>query len=294
MARYSIKDLEKLSGIKAHTLRMWEKRYGLIIPSRTSTNIRYYNDEDLKRLLNISMLNRKGFKISSIAKMDDQELSEKIITVSQETRDHDSLVENLIIAMVEIDEHKFEKILSRTIMQHGFEETIMKVIYPFFEKIGILWQTGAINPAQEHFVSNLIRQKLLVAIDAIMEPELEHPARFVAFLPENELHELGLLFFTYLIRKKGHKVIYLGQSVPIQDIVEVHKVKPCDYAVTYLMAAMEDDEVRELLRQLSDIFSNRKVFVSGIQVRREIDDLPENVIKVESASEFADKLKYLS
>ncbi len=218
MAHYSIKDLEKLSGIKAHTLRIWEKRYQIVKPSRTDTNIRYYCDDDLKRILNISILNRHGLKISRIAGMTDAQLSEQVMHLAQATGDHESQIEQLTIAMIEMDEERFEKTLSKSIMTVGFEETVLTIIYPFFDKVGMLWQTGSINPAQEHFVSNLIRQKLLVAIDSQNYPHNPESRRFLLFLPEGELHELGLLFFHYILKKHGHQVIYLGQSVPFADL----------------------------------------------------------------------------
>ena len=166
MAYYSIRDLERLSGIKAHTIRIWEKRYGLLNPTRTDTNIRHYSDDDLKRILNVSILNRHGIKISHIASMDEREMADKVLIISRDTSDYDSLIENLVIYMVDMDQEKFEKLLSRSIMQIGFEDSILKIIYPFLEKIGILWQTGAINPAQEHFISHLVRQKIIVGIDS--------------------------------------------------------------------------------------------------------------------------------
>ena len=169
MATYSIKDIEHLSGIKAHTLRIWEKRYNIIVPKRTQTNIRYYDDEDLKRLLNVSVLNRYGYKISSIANLHEKEIRNEILAITSKYGDLSAQIENLIVAMVDFDKAYFDKIFNKSIMSRGLEETMLKVIYPFFEKIGILWQTGNINPAQEHFISNLIRQKLIVAIDDLPE-----------------------------------------------------------------------------------------------------------------------------
>jgi len=168
LTRYSIRDLEQLTGIKAHTLRIWEKRYGVVIPKRTPTNIRYYTDEDLKKLLNISILNRHGFKISNIANLENEDLGKKIISITNKSFDSDSNIENLIISMIELDEGKFEKILTTLIINLGFEDAFIKVLMPFFEKIGVLWQIGTINPAQEHFITNLIRQKIIVAIDGLI------------------------------------------------------------------------------------------------------------------------------
>jgi len=168
---YSIKDLEQITGVKAHTLRIWEKRYQVVSPCRTPTNIRFYTDEDLKKLLNISILNRHGFKISSIANLPNNELSQKIISINNKSFDSDSKIENLIVAMIDMDEVKFEKDLTNMIINLGFEETFNQVLIPFFEKVGLLWQIGTINPGQEHFMINLIRQKMIVAIDGVVTSE---------------------------------------------------------------------------------------------------------------------------
>ncbi|HNS47584.1 MAG TPA: MerR family transcriptional regulator, partial [Bacteroidales bacterium] len=206
---YLIRDLEKMTGIKAHTIRIWEKRYQVVKPKRTSTNIRYYCDEDLKRLLNISALIKQGFKISQLAELGDDELNEKIMNAYSHESEETSRIDNLVTAMIDLDEPRFEKTIHLATLNMGFEHTILNIIYPFLERIGILWLTGTINPAQEHFVSNLLRQKLLVAIDNLIVKPARDSKRFILFLPENELHELGLLFYSYLVRKSGHKIIYL-------------------------------------------------------------------------------------
>ncbi|MDX5478997.1 MAG: MerR family transcriptional regulator, partial [Cyclobacteriaceae bacterium] len=168
MSTYSIKDLEQLSGIKAHTLRIWEQRYSLLSPKRTDTNIRYYDDEDLKLILNVALLNDNGIKISKIASMSSEEMREQVVKMTEKSLTHDDQIHALTICMIEMDEERFDKVLSTNILKIGFEQTMMNIIYPFMSKIGVLWQTGAINPAQEHFISNLVRQKLIVAIDGQM------------------------------------------------------------------------------------------------------------------------------
>jgi len=195
MAHYSIKDLEKLTGIKAHTLRIWEKRYNLLEPKRTNTNIRFYDDEDLKRILNIALLNRNGIKISRIAGLDENEICDKISDLSKNYPDTENIIDNLVMSMIDLDEKKFSKILVRSTEERGFEDTILHLIYPFFEKIGILWQTGVVNPAQEHFVSNLVRQKLIASIDKLSENEQQDAQRYIMFLPEGELHEINLKIY---------------------------------------------------------------------------------------------------
>jgi len=291
MASYSIKELENLSGIKAHTIRIWEKRYGIIKPARTDTNIRYYCDSDLKRLLNIAILNRVGIRISDISKLSDPEMTDKVMSVAADSTNSESNIENLIIAMVEMDEYKFDKILSRYIMHEGFENTVIKIIFPFFEKIGLLWQTGSINPAHEHFVSNLFRQKLMVAIDNIVVPDTQTARKFVMFLPEGEFHELALLFYNYLIKKSGRLVYYLGSSMPFNDVLETSKMVNPDYLFTSLTSSLNLNEVSVYLKKLSESFPFQTIFVTGLQIKENNIDLPSNVFKVSSPLHFKEVIK---
>src|ERR1035437_4766443 len=221
MINYSIKDLEKLTGIKAHTIRIWEKRYNVVSPVRTDTNIGLYSDSDLKRLLNVSILNRNGLKISSILQLSSQELNQKVLDVSNSSINVDSVIESMIIAMIDLDEAKFEKLLSNGILKYGFEDTVSNIIYPFLEKIGILWLIGTIYPAQEHFISNLIRQKLIIALDTQVNNSNSNRKSFLLFLRDGEYHEISHLFYSFLIKRKGHRVIYLGQNTPLADIIQI-------------------------------------------------------------------------
>src|SRR6478736_1342000 len=167
MGKYSIKELEQLSGIKAHTIRIWEKRHHLIQPERTQTNIRLYSDDDLKKIINVSVLNNHGVKISKIANLTADDLNKQVITLAESQNSTDLYIDQLVVSMVDLEEEAFEHLISSLTMKFGLERTITEIIYPFLDKIGILWQTGNISPAQEHFISNLIRQKLIVAIDAL-------------------------------------------------------------------------------------------------------------------------------
>ncbi|MFP4526727.1 MAG: MerR family transcriptional regulator [Bacteroidales bacterium] len=293
MATYSIRELEKLSGIKAHTIRIWEKRYKIIQPKRTGTNIRYYSNNDLKKLLNITILNRQGWKISDIAKLSDEELNRKVKDFSYDSKDTESQIEKLVIAMVDLDEVKFDQILSNAIMHDGFEQTIINLIFPFFKKIGLLWQTGSINPAQEHFVSNLFRQKLMVAIDNLKIPDREDAKKFILFLPENEFHELGLLFYSYLIKKSGHSVIYLGSSVPYNDLMETCKFIKPSYLFTSITSTFDYKELAEYIEKLSTSFQRQTIFMTGRKIHEEDIELPANVETVSSPMEFKKRLNTL-
>ncbi len=293
MTRYSITDLEKLSGIKAHTIRMWEKRYNIVKPERTETNIRYYHDYDLKKLLNISILNRHGFKISTIAKMTDHEINDKVMEISGTTSDYATTINNLVIAMLELDEDSFDKILNTSILQLGFEHCVTHILYPFLEKIGMLWLIGTVNPAQEHFITYLIRQKLIIAIDGQPKPSSPDARTFLLFLPEKELHELGLLFYSFLLKKNGFKVIYLGQSVPFNDLIEVVKIRNAEYLLTYFVAAMNPKEIPGYINKLAEAFPDKKTFITGIQLKQAEVAFPKNVTPVDSAENFKRMLKDL-
>lgn len=290
MIKYSIKDLEQLSGIKAHTIRIWEKRYHLFEPERTPTNIRYYSDEDLKKLLNISILNRNGYKISSIVSMDNNEISDRIVEISDAFTDFTNQIEQLTLAMIDFDEIRFERILSSSIIKIGFDETVVKILYPFFERIGVLWQIGTIYPAQEHFVSNLIRQKLIIAIDGQVGNKIENPLTFLLFLPPNEWHELSLLFFNYLIRKSGHNVIYLGQSLPLEDLTEIKNKQTINCVLTSFTTSASLKKYAEIVNQISSEFADKKVYVSGFQSSEHKIKLPVNV---EVVTDYADLLNSL-
>lgn len=291
ITHYSINDLEKITGIKAHTIRMWEKRYNAIEPERTATNIRYYKNCDLKRLLNISTLNKHGIKISNILKMPAEQINEKIIEITNTSSDYESYINSLVVSMIEMNEDGFEKILSNTLIKLGFEKTVINVLYPFLEKIGTLWLIGTINPAQEHFITGLIRQKIIVAIDGQEKVHNENAKTFLLYLPEREFHELGLLFYFYLLKKNGHKVIYLGQSVPYDDLLGVLKIRNADYLFTYFVSALPAEAIPNYLEKISTDLPDKKIMITGMQVCHSQMNLPPNVIIVKNAVAFNDILK---
>lgn len=291
MSTYSIKDLEQLSGIKAHTLRIWEQRYNLLSPKRTDTNIRFYDDADLKLILNVALLNDNGFKISKIASMENHEIREEVMKLTERSLTHDDQIHALTICMIEMDEERFDKILSTNILKLGFEQTMLNIIYPFMSKIGVLWQTGAINPAQEHFMSNLVRQKLIVAIDG--QVSLSSGKKFLLFLPEGELHEISLLFASYLIKSKGHKVIYLGQSTPNDDLLSVFKLHQPEYLMTVITTSPSSEYVQEYVNALAQRFSSSQILVTGYQVIGQDLVFPKNVRQMNYIRDIKELLEEL-
>lgn len=289
MSTYSIKDLEQLSGIKAHTLRIWEQRYNLLSPKRTDTNIRYYDDDDLKLILNVALLNDNGYKISKIAGMAMEEMREEVVKLTERSLTHDDQIHALTICMIEMDEERFDKVLSTNILKIGFEQTMMNIIYPFMSKIGVLWQTGAINPAQEHFISNLVRQKLIVAIDG--QVSKSNGKKFILYLPEGELHEISILFAAFLIKNQGHKVIYLGQNTPSDDLLAVYKLHQPEYLVTVITTSPSAEYVQEYLEALAERFAETKIIVSGYQIVGQDLKLPKNVFAMHYIRQLKDHLK---
>ncbi len=287
MAAYSIKDLERLSGIKAHTLRIWEQRYGILSPERSDSNIRSYTDEDLKKVLNISILNNRGYKISKIANLGEHLIREKVLEVTETSPDSVIQIDSLVLAMVEMDEDRFEKSLSYNILRQGFDETIQNIVFPFLQKVGILWQTNSINPAQEHFISNLIRQKLIVAIDGANHKVLANAEKVLLYLPDQEMHEISLLFANYTLKTKGLRTIYLGQSVPHENLQSVYRLHKPAYIVSVLTCPPIDANIKEYIERLSSEFPHSRILLSGFQVLSAQFALPENVKTFADMQELA-------
>jgi MerR family transcriptional regulator, light-induced transcriptional regulator len=277
MSHYSIKDLEQLSGIKAHTLRIWEQRYNIMSPSRTDTNIRTYEDADLKLVLNIALLKEHGYKISEIAKFSQDHIHQEVVKVSEQKLNYPDQIHSLTIAMLDLDENRFEKIINTNILRFGFENMMIHIIYPFLSRIGTLWTTGSIGPAQEHFMSNLIRQKLIVAIDGQVVKQTTIQKKYLLYLPEGEMHELGLLFANYIIRARNHQTVYLGQSLPFNEIEFAYNIHKPDYIFTAITSVPSGNEIQPYINKLAERFKDTTIFMTGYQVVGQDVIAPVNV-----------------
>ena len=262
MHSFTIKDLENLSGIKAHTIRIWEQRYQFLKPSRTETNIRYYSADELKKLLNIALLNKYGFKISHIDKMCDADLNEKILSLTGPEALQERLVNELIQSMIDLNMDRLEATLDRYINNKGIERTITQIIFPFLEKIGVLWLTNHINPAQEHLVTNIVRQKLIVGIESVRS-SIKVDKSVLLFLPEGEYHEIGLLFVYYLLKSRGANVIYLGANIPLNDIEYVVKLKQPDYLYSHLTSVTHKFNFGKFIDNVTKKLSATPFIISG-------------------------------
>ncbi len=276
MSSYSIKDLEQLSGIKAHTLRIWEQRYNIISPKRTDTNIRTYDDLDLKLVLNISLLKDHGYKISEIAKLSIEEMYQEVIKISDRQLSYPDQIHALTISMLDLDEERFEKIIRTNILQFGFENTMIHIIYPFLSRVGTLWITGSVGPAQEHFISNLIRQKLIVAIDGQVNKQRPNGKKYMLYLPEGELHEISLLFAHYIIRARNNKVVYLGQSLPFNELIFAYNIHKPDYIFSAITSVPSNHETQLYVNRLAKQFPESHLLLTGYQVVGQDIQMPEN------------------
>lgn len=249
-SNFSIKDLENLSGIKAHTIRIWEKRYNLLEPERTDTNIRYYSLSNLQKLLNISYLNGNGYKISKIATLSDDEIPKLVKEIAANENSKNYVINALKLAMLNYDQALFYSTYENLIKEKSFQEIFHDVFIPLLSDIGILWQTDTITPAHEHFISTLIRQKILVNTEVLQSKTTANKNRtFVLFLPDNEIHELGLMYINYELIKNGYTSIFLGASVPMSSL---HDILSYHYEVTFISYFTVKPEIDAIIPYLED------------------------------------------
>ncbi|WP_400191713.1 MerR family transcriptional regulator [Hymenobacter sp. B81] len=286
MGHFSIKDLESLSGIKAHTIRMWEQRYGVLRPVRTATNIRTYCDADLRRLLNVATLCERGQRISQVASLSEQELCQAVAACCDEPHLYNPQITALLTATLDLDEARFNGGLTQAIGELGFEETMLRIVYPFLQRVGVLWQTGSLNPAQEHMASHLLRQKLLAAADALPPVAAADAPRWLLFLPEGELHELALLFMNYLLRARGCRVLYLGPNLPLADLASTCRCYQPEYAATVLTTVPERERVPALVQELAASCPGVRFVLYGPLVHQPELVLPPGFSRLQRITDF--------
>jgi len=285
--KYFIKDIENITGIKAYTLRIWEQRYGMLVPKRTETNIRYYEEDDLKYMMNIAILNANGVKISRIAQMDRDEVQQKTLSISENNSGHQSQISALSAAMFDFDEREFNKVLSINILKLGMEETTINIIFPFLQHVGVLWLSGSIHIAHEHFITNLIKQRMFVAIDSLNVIPSKEAKKYLLFLPNGENHELSLLFASYLLRANGKNVIYLGTSTPLDDLNKIHKLHNPDFVFCALTNSNAAMPVQVYLNTLSRSWPNTQILVTGPQIVKRRDlKIPSNCLVMNDPMTF--------
>ncbi len=284
MATYKIKDIEILTGIKAHTIRIWEKRYGILLPDRTSTKIRTYSDAELVFLLNISLLNKNGVKISHIANMSQREIIEKAEELTNTTIENTS-IDQFIVALIDMNEQLFRHTLNELVEKHGMVATYQFHLIPFLERIGVMWLAGTINAAQEHFMSNLIRQKIIYETELLPTPK-NNAEKVILFLPEHEWHELSILLYHFFLRSKGVYTIYLGQSLPYDSLIEcVQHIQP-KKIVTSWLTAVDEKYIINYFKRLTDE-TNAKILCGGYQILQFKESIPEKATIFHNMEELA-------
>lgn len=230
---FSIRDLENFSGIKAHTIRIWEKRYGILEPDRTDSNIRTYNESELKKILNVAYLNRNGLKISKIARLGEDELTQRVMAVSSSNDDLDQDFQpgKILMSAIRFSEELFTESLRPYIRKKGIEEAYTRYFHPLLEKARILWQTGSLSRAQEQFIRNVIKQ-IIVVEDSLIKSWTGRNKPAVAMINTSDnLTDNNFLFYKYVLKKRGFDVIFTGGILPASEVVEIYKIKPFEYLV---------------------------------------------------------------
>lgn len=280
---FSIKNLENISGIKAHTIRIWEKRYNLLSPERTDTNIRRYSLDSLRKLLNITLLYNHGFKISKIANLEEGEIPFLVRDIALKSNSEQVSINAFKLSMVNFDTVMFDATFDELMNNKDFDFIFMKIFVPLMSELGILWQTGAISPSHEHFVTNLIKQKIHIQTELIQRKHTpkNNVSSFVLYLPENEIHELSILYLNYHILSKGFKTIFLGQSVPTSSLKTILSYSENLHFVTYLTVEPNREEIEDYLNDfqeniLEDTESKLSIFGPQTQYIKDFD-LPENI-----------------
>ncbi|HCM59203.1 MAG TPA: helix-turn-helix-type transcriptional regulator [Bacteroidales bacterium] len=263
MSRYTIAELEKLTGIRAGTIRIWERRYRIIKPHRTDTNRRWYDDEELVRIINIAILYRHDVKISKIATMTGEEIAAHVALLTKDTGDAGTQLDTMVVAMTALNEKSINEILVRSIITRGFEDTFENIVFPFLRRVGVMWQTGSFDIGSEHFISNIFRKRLIVATDSLPQSEYPGRKRVLLFLPEMEMHELGLLYFGFVIKKAGHETLYLGQTTPFNALKDAADRWNPDIMVTGSLTGLPFERPEDYLNRLSSAFTTKKILVSG-------------------------------
>ncbi len=248
---FSIKDLENLSGIKAHTIRIWEKRYNVLEPTRTDTNIRLYDLASLQKLLNITLLHNHGYKISKISKYPPEKIPQLVREIISEKSAKSHAISAFKMAMMNFDQTKFFSTYNTLLAEKSFREVFYEVFIPLMTELGLLWQSDTITPAHEHFISYLIKQKLLINTEKVqvLEPTKLDKV-FVLYLPMNEIHELGLMYLNYEILLHGYKTIYLGESVPTDSLNDLNKYFDSIVFVSYMTVQPDKEHVNDYIKEI--------------------------------------------
>jgi methanogenic corrinoid protein MtbC1 len=297
-SKFSIKDLENLTGIKAHTIRIWEKRYNLLSPARTDTNIRYYDLESFQKLLNVTYLNNNGYKISKIATLDNSQIPILVREIASQNNIEAHAINSFKLSMLNFDQILFYNTYNSLLKEKSFTIIFYDIFIPLLTEIGLLWQTGTITPAHEHFLITLIRQKILVNTENIQSKKTNKSKKtFVLYLPDNEIHELGLMFLNYEIVVKGYHSIFLGQSVPLKSLIDILKYYDDIVFISYFTVKPEKQEIDNYIKEFDKTIlqnSNTEYWILGQMLSHlDLENLPKKIKAFKSIKSVVSKLKVI-
>ncbi|ALJ04374.1 MerR family transcriptional regulator [Pseudalgibacter alginicilyticus] len=292
---FSIKDLENLTGIKAHTIRIWEKRYNLLSPNRSDTNIRNYSLESFQKLLNISYLNNNGIKISKIASLEENQIPIKVREIASRSKAEDYAINAFKLAMVNFDQVLFYNTYNNLIENKSFNDIFYNIFLPLLNEIGLLWQTNTITPAHEHFISIHIKQKILINIERIQTLDPKPKSKtFVLFLPENEIHDIGLLFINYQLISKGYHSIFLGGNIPMESLTDLFTFFDDITFISYFTVSPELDAIPNYINKFNNMLlkdNKTKLLLLGKKLNHlNTIELPKKVIRYNSIESLIEKL----
>lgn len=291
MVVYSIKEIEELSGVKAHTLRIWEKRYGIIIPNRTKTNIRYYTDLQLKKILNISLLNRNDIKISKIAKLSEEQLKRKVTELSAVDIAFEDQLDSLVLSLLELDSYNFNRIIDLRIDQKGFENTMEEMIYPLMDKLGLMWMAGSLKSVHESFVTSIVKSKIIAATESLKRENKACKSDVMIYLNEGEDHELSLLFLKFLLEKYNYGVINLGLDVGMHKLKEAFQIKQPNYLFTIINESFEFGDLNKYIEEINLHAPETVFLMSGSQPIQQGITNTDKLIIFKSMKETMDYLE---
>ena len=294
-SNFSIKDLENLSGIKAHTIRIWEKRYNLFQPNRTDTNIRCYDIENLQKLLNVTFLYNNGYKISKISQLGEDKIPGVVRNLVSEQSDNGHVLNSFKMSMMNFDQALFLKTYNALLKEKSFREIFYEDFIPFLNEVGLLWQTDTITPSHEHFICALIKQKILVNTEKLQLSTPTNTSKtFVLYLPDNEIHELGLMFLNYEILSKGYQAIFLGQSIPTFSLKDLLPLYDNIVFVSYFTVRPEKENIMAYLNDFHELLlkdSSSQLWISG-KMLQEINekDLPKTIVPFSQIDQMVQNL----
>lgn len=282
---FSISDIENLTGIKAHTLRIWEQRYNLLNPKRRESRHRMYDNEDLKYILRIAYLYHSGYKISKIAALPIEDIQKLALETNSGKENYQVFINQLTESSIDFDQPRFEKILHNLILHLGFERTIVQILFPLLNKIGLLWMTDRVSPAQEHFASTLVVKKILTATDGLELQTSGEKRKVLIFSPEGEHHEIPLLFIQYMLKKNGVSYVYAGKNSSIDVLKDFCSLHAITQILCHLVTNLLSTDLDTYLNRISLAFTDKEIFFSGPQARK-VHSPPQNLRLLRNADEM--------